>query len=136
MHPRTIIREAIVSAVTGLLTTGSYVTANRLNAHTELPSLNVLTSIENIRDDLGCMGTDDLIRELQLLIEGRVKTTSDPEDDLDTIVDEVEEAILNSVSVNGLAFDITLDSTAFSVNRDGAVPIGMVEMTFSFLYQS
>lgn len=136
MHPRQHIREVVVSAITGLWTTGNNVTANRLDAHTELPSLNVTTLNEDIRDDMGCMSSDDEIRELRLVVEGRVKATDGPEDDLDVIVDEVEEAILNSEAVNDLALDMTLASTAFSINRDGAVPIGKVEMVFAFLYQN
>jgi hypothetical protein len=137
MHPRQAIREAVVAAITGLNTTGANVSANRLNPYFTLPSLNVTTLDESVDAGGGSMnGEADQIRELRLVIEGRAKASDTPDDQLDTMTDEVENAILNSATVKALAYDCTLQSTAFSFDGENANPIGKVEMTFSFLYQA
>jgi len=133
-HAREQIRDAVVSAITGLDTTGANVYALRVNPFRTLPALNVLTLDEEMRDDMGAMG-DEQIRELRLRIEGRERDPSIPDDELDTIADEVEEAILNDATLDSLAFDLTLESTSFEYSRDGSNPTGKVEMIFAFLYQ-
>lgn len=136
MHPRQLIRDTVVSAVTSLSTTGSRVTANRLDPFRSLPALNVVTLNEEVRDDYSCMGGNgDEFRELRLIVEGRAQSASDVYDVLDTIVGEVDEAVLKSMAIRALVADITMQSTAFGMNRDGSIPTGMVEMVFSILYQ-
>lgn len=135
-HVREIIRDAVVTVVTGLDTTGSNVGADRVNPYRTLPALNVTTLDEVVREDLGSMeGISDQIRELRLVIDGFAKETDTPNDTLDTIADEVEEAVLNSSDLDDLAWDLTLESTSFEYTRDGSNPIGRVEVVFSFLYQ-
>ncbi len=125
----------MVNALTGLTTTGNKVYSNRVDPYLTLPSLNVLTEEESIRYDL-CAMSSIQVRELRLKIEGRADATTTPDDGLDTIANEVEEAIANSAAIDALAFDITLESTAFSYTSDGAKPIGLLEMQYSLLYQT
>lgn len=130
-HARQQIRDAVVTA---LGSTGYNVFANRVNPYLTLPSLNVLTNQEDVRDDLGSM--DDIqIRELRLIIECR-DIGSDTDDKLDVIIDAVVEAVLSDLTIRGLVFDITDDETSFSYSRDGANPIGLAEITFIVLYQT
>ena len=137
MHPRQTIRSTVVSAITGLATTKSRVNTSRINPYTTLPALNVTTLSEDVREEFSCMGASgDEFRELRLVVEGRAKSVSGPNDTLDTMVSEVEEALLNSTTVRALVTDITIQSMAFSNSRDGSIPIGMVEMIFSILYQT
>ena len=133
-HIRETIRNTVVNALTGLTTTGNRVYANRVDPYLSLPSLNVLTQDEQVRNDFGAMDTKQ-IRELRLVIEGRADATTTPDDGLDTIANEVEEAIGSSAEIDALALDMTLESTAFSYISDGAKPIGLLEMKYILLYQ-
>lgn len=133
-HSRQTIREATVSAISGLTSTGDRVYQNRVSPFFTLPSLNVMTIDESVRDDLGGMDNTQ-IRELRLIIEGRASGSTTPDNTIDTIADEVEEAILNNSTLDTYAFDLTLDSTSFSYDNEGDHPVAKVEMIYSFLYQ-
>lgn len=133
-HIRETIRTAVINSLTGLTTTGNRVYSNRVDPYLTLPSLNVLTQNESVRNDM-CDMSSIQVRELRLVIEARADATTIPDDELDTIANEVEEAIADSEEINALVFDIILDTTSFSYTSDGQKPIGLLEMQYSLLYQ-
>jgi len=133
-HIRETIRETIVNTLSGLTTTGNKVYSNRVDPYLSLPSLNVLTQMDTVRYDMCDMSTIQ-VRELRLVIEGRADAATTPDDGLDIITNEVQEAIEASSELASLVFDITLESTSFSFTSDGQQPIGLAEMQYSLLYQ-
>ncbi len=92
-HVRTQIRDAFVSRLTGLATTGSAVFAQRTRPNTDaLPYLKVW-----LGDDSGELlnATDDLIeqRTADLVIEAYAKDSGDMEVILDQIALEVQQQV-------------------------------------------
>lgn len=134
-HIRETLRDTFKDALTGITVVATRVYSNRVDPYLTLPSVNVLTQGESVRYDMSAMNTVQ-VRELTLTIEGRVDAATIPEDGLDTIANEIEEAIESSSAINALAFDVTLGSTSFSYTSDGVKSIGLLEMQYNLLYQT
>ena len=131
MHARQSIREAAVTALTGLTTTGANVHDTRIFPLSEsgLPCVAVYASEETT--DRGALG-GRLARELDLVVRGYARGTSGVEDTLDTISEEVETAL---ASIAG-AKDVVLRETRMEYDGEGDMPIASVEMVFSVLYHT
>ena len=135
-HVRELIRDQVVATLDVSGTSYHHrVFASRTAPFIILPALNILTLDENVVVNFGSMGTTQ-IRELRLHIEGRAKSADMPDDALDDMADEIEEAILNSPELDALAWDLTLESTDTSYSRDGSNPVGMVDIVFAFQFQT
>jgi hypothetical protein len=131
MHARQAIREAAVTALTGLTTTGSRVYDTRIFPLSEsaLPCIAVYASEEVT--DRGAMG-GRLSRELDLVVRGYARGTSGVEDTLDTIAEEVETAL---TSIAG-AKDVVIRDSRMEYDGEGDMPIATIEMVFSVLYHT
>ena len=93
-HVRQQIREQVGTTLTGLTTTGSNVFQSRVYPleNTNLPCLLIYTKTESSEPiDIGTNRT--MQRELSLAVECYVKATSNFDDTIDTIAEEVEKAI-------------------------------------------
>lgn len=92
MHKRTLIRNAFVSTLTGLTTTGSRVYGSRLAnfAEADIPALKVYLKDETSTDEAS--GYDGIV-ECEVMVEAYVKANSTFDDDLDLILEEVQAAI-------------------------------------------
>ena len=106
-HVRQQIREALVTALTGLTTTGSNVFNGRPEDQelqtTELPALLIDTIEGGDINSLSMGGVSRIIeRQLIITITGAVKANSGYLDTLDDIFKEVETALAASVSANTL----------------------------------
>ena len=110
-HLRRQIRQAIVTKLTGLTTTGSKVFASRMwpLSLDDLPGLIVYANSENIqRLEIGVQNTQ--LRNLEISIDAIAKGTT-AETVLDTICVEVEEAMAVDKKLSNLAIDSELTST-------------------------
>lgn len=133
-HARTEIRNAVVTRLTGLPTTGSEVYSGRTRplkaGHS--PTLLVYTLNEQagrpIEGNPASLG-----RTLQLLVEGRVSYHSVPDDLLDQIALEVEGALRDSEDALDV-FDIMLQQTAIEVNADGERHLGEINLIYLIRY--
>jgi hypothetical protein len=136
-HVRRQIRERVATTLTGLTTTGSKVFQSRVYPLTanNLPGLLVYTTSESSDPDV--MGAQpQLERELNLVIEGYAKTTSNLDDVMDEIAKEIEVAMAADTTINALAKDSFLTDTEIQLTGEGEQPIGMVTMNFTVQYRT
>lgn len=136
-HVRQQIRDAVVTRLTGLLTTAARVKAARLFPYSdaELPALAIYTTSEEIDHDSDTMG-GKLTRTVELTVEGRVKTAATPENTLDTIAAEVEAAIETDPTLTNLVEDMFLDTTNIEIDAGTETPVGVITLTFSVIYRT
>ena len=130
-HVRQQIREYFGTNLTGLTTTGSNVYQSRVYPldNTRLPALLIYTKSEASEPIV--IGTDRVMsRELSVVVEGYVKSTTNFDDTIDTISKEVEEAIAADRTLGGLAKDTYIESTEITFNAEGEKPMGYVSLTF------
>jgi len=131
-HARQQIREAIAAVITGLTTTGTNVYQSRVYPleTAKLPSLIVYTTEEEIEEYNGTR----TIRNLSVVIEGYAKATSNVDDTLDTIAEEVETAIFADAKIGGRCKFGMLQTTEITLTGEQEKPLGKIEMTFVFIY--
>lgn len=130
-HVRTQIRERVGTLLTGLTTTGSNVFQTRIYPlqNTSLPALIIYTQSEESEPQV--IGTNRLTsRNLSLAVECYVKTASNFDDVIDTICKEVETAIANDRTLNGLAKDCYIESTDIDFNNEGEKPLAVATLVF------
>ena len=132
MHARQTIREAVLSACTGLTTTGSNVTASRVYPHEDLPSLAIYTDSEELADRV--MG-ERQIRDLVVTVEARAQAASGVDDTLDTICAEVEIALTSDSTIPGLVDDFHLTGVEVEFSGETEQPVGLAKMSWLFRYQ-
>lgn len=135
-HYREQIRKAVVTAVTGLTTTGANVKDSPvfpLPDNTP-PTICVYarTSTADYADgQLDCAP----MREVQVVIEGYAKANNSLADTLDDICSEVETAIFSNASLIALCpGGILLGEQNIDINAEGDEPLGKIEMNYLFYY--
>jgi len=121
--------------LTGLTTTGSNVFQSRVYPieNTKLPCLLIYTR-EETSEPLTTNPPRAIEKILSLVVEGYVKANSNFDDTIDTICEEVEEALFTDRLINDLALDSFLINTDISYNAEGDNPLGIVVMTFQITY--
>ena len=110
-HKRAQIKARIQTVLTGLATTGSNVFLSRTYpiATSDLPGLLIYANSESIeRLEIGIQNRQQ--RTLDLSIEAIAKGNS-AESTLDQVTVEVEEAMANDQTLNGLAIDSAITDT-------------------------
>jgi len=138
-HARTQIRAAIVSALTGLVTTADRVYSGRARALAadHLPTLLVYVTEESL--EIESAGHRAVMgRALNLVIEARVvaSNASDVEDDLDQIEQEVEAALMADPTLGGLLRSLTLRRARISAVAPGENYAGENRMEFEAIYRT
>lgn len=136
-HARQQIRDAVVTAVTGLATTGSNVFRTRVHPLEEqmLPALLVYTLDETSEPD--AMGSSrGLDRSLRVAVEVAVQQLADIDNTMDTIAAEVETAIAANTGLAALVRDISLDSTTIVRSGEGEQRALGMQMAFTALYRT
>lgn len=139
VHVRTQLRHAAVTLLTGLPTTEGRVYRGRqrnLGAD-DAPALLIYTSDEDTTlAHQGSPAVQD--RPVELMIEGRANGTDSAalEDLLDVIAAEVESAIFDNWSFNGLASNAVLVKTRTRIEAKGDVLNGGVRLEFRVTYST
>jgi hypothetical protein len=136
-HVRQQIREQVATTVTGLATTGSNVFQSRVYPlqDANLPALLVYSINEDSNADV--MGSTLVAqRDLNIVIEGYVKATTDFDDTVDTICAQVEAAMGADRTLNNLAKFSQLVSTEINYNGEGESPVGVVTLTYAVQYRT
>jgi len=136
-HLRKQIRDQVVTALTGLTTTGARCTGSSVwpTEKGVLPALRIYTRRESAEISVpDSVGEKSYQRDLDLVVEGRADGT-DFDDQLDQIALEVEGALEADVTLGGLAWDIELTSTEVDMAR-GDKPIGSIELTYRVRYHA
>ncbi len=103
-HVRQQIRERIVSVLTTNVTlVSSRVYGSRVYSFSEadLPAITVYAGSET--SGLQTVGLKTSQRIVSIQVDAYVRATSDFDDDVDAIAVQIEEAIANDFTVNGLS---------------------------------
>ena len=136
-HVRKAIREHVVTTVTSLSTTGSNVYETRyFPLQTgNLPALIVYTLDETVEDYTIGQNTRTQFRALNLIIEAHCRGTANIDDTLDTIAEEVEEAMVTDISRGGNAKDTKLVSTEVEFDT-ASQKTGLMRLTYLISYNT
>lgn len=134
-HIRKLIRDNLVTSLTGLTTTKKNVFASRVHplaAH-RLPGLAIYTNSENI--DYRTMNPPrTLIRTMSVNVEIYVKAASTFDDDIDKIVAEVEAALYTDLTRGGHAEDTKITSLDVQFSGDGDQPVAGARLDVEVTY--
>lgn len=136
-HVRKQIRDAIVTAVTGLTTTGANVFRSRIYPleKTKLPCLCIFTRSEAVEFDTLTISRS-VSRNLEVMVEAYVKDTADYDNTLDTIAVEVEEALSADVTLGGLCKDLQVTAFEADFSGDGEQPVAVGRFTVAVNYRT
>lgn len=136
-HARESIRKAIITACTGLTTTGSNVGGWNIHAidATDLPWLSVKVTGEALSDSIENEFGDYEVRQLSVSIEARARALADLDDTLDDICAEVETAVMGDSSLAALIKDVQLVGTSFELDGEGEKPVGLATMEWIIDYR-
>jgi hypothetical protein len=134
-HVRKQIRDRVASTLksnVSLVQRRVYTTRVHPLNDTNLPAISVYTGSE--ASERMNAGETDMIRELSLDVDIYVRETSKFDDDVDAIAVQVEEAMANDFTINGLAKFSTLTSTEIQFDGDADQILGIAKLTYSVRY--
>ena len=136
-HVRKAIREHVVTTITSLSTTGSNVYETRyFPLQTgNLPALIVYTLDETVEDYTLGQNTRTQFRALNLIIEAHCRGTANIDDTLDTIAEEVEEAMVTDITRGGNAKDTKLVATEVDFDT-ASQKTGLMRLTYLITYNT
>ncbi len=134
-HIRNLIRDNVVTSLKGLTTTKNNVYASRVYplAANKLPGLAVYTNNENIAYRT-VNPPRTLIRTLTVVVEIYVKAVTTFDDDIDTIVAEVEAALYTDLTRGGYAEDTKISSLDVQFSGDGDQPVAGARLDVEVTY--
>ena len=135
-HVRKQIRDAVVTAVTGLTTTGNNVSASRVYPveQSKLPHILVYTTDEAISLEGGTL--DAPMRGLTVRISGIAEDNSTLDDTLDQIAAEVEAAIGADVTQGGLSISTDLSETSIELQGESEKKVGIINLDYLIQYRT
>lgn len=134
LHLRKQIREAAAAALTSLFTSGARVYQSRTHElqDANLPGLRIYTSEEAI--DIVTLGVSRILeRELDLVVECCAKESSDLDDKLDLMMQEVEVAIAANQGIGGAKW-VQLKKIEIDMEGEAEKEVGVARMTFQVRY--
>lgn len=133
-HAREQIREAVVTQLTGLSTTGSRAYKSRVYPRNALPCLTVYTLSESVNQDNAVLGLDQF-RDLMLAVHIHARSVEDVDDSVDTISAEVEAALHDDTTLGGLTHWLEYESIEIEVADGAERPTASAIMTFRVQYR-
>lgn len=134
-HPRTTIRQAIVSQIIAAntsLTTNVFPSRFRPLSAAELPL--ALIYVRGETSDLLGVSNNQLKRILKIQIDAHVTADLNIEDAMDSVAQEIENAINNDWTFGGLAITAVLVATDLDASPDGETQTGNIRLTFDVTY--
>ena len=136
-HVRKLIRDDVVTTLTGLTTTGSNIYRSRVYplSASKLPGITIYT-----KSDASEYATNvrprTILRTLTVVVEAYVQALSDYDSQLDTIAVEIEEALAVDVTRGGYAKDTRIVAFDAEYNGDGDLPVASAVFTIEVLYST
>lgn len=129
------IRDAVVTELTGLTTTGANVYASRVwpMGEDKLPGLIVYTIKEESEPATFSGGRDSYYKSLEVGIEAHVKGASS-DDTVDTICAQVEAALGDDHTLGNIAKDIYYTGIEIDLQGEGDKPVAVATLTYSAEY--
>lgn len=140
MHPRKLIRQAVVALLTNATSAGARVQGTRVEPHKKLPALSVYTLSESVeRDASANTAPRELTRDVKIEITGWVAHSDVlPVDDaMDELAEQIEAAMDVDPYLAGAAGDSVLEETVMQVVEDDGRSdpmIGVITLTYSVTY--
>lgn len=137
-HARRQIRDAAVTALTGLASTGSNVYGTRLYPRDVEPCLAVFALQETTDFDLGvesAAGTTRQHRVLDLMVVATVKVADSFDDDVDQVCLEVEKALTTASALLALVKELQLARTEIEFSTESEKPVGRARLMFRVEYR-
>lgn len=138
IHERQTIREAVVAALSGNTSAGTRVSKSRLapNDAAQLPAINVYTDVEAVDPVSHESAPRTLRRAVSITIDAWVAADVNLDDALDAISLEIEAAMDTDVWLAGAARDSYLTASEIGMTRDGARPMGVVQLKYDVEYRT
>ena len=136
-HVRQQIRAAIVTALTGLTTTGSNVFRSSIYPleSGKLPGLCIFTRSEAVEFDTLTISRS-INRVLEVTVEAYVSATANYDNTLDTIAVQVEEALAADVTLGGLSKGLQVTAFEAEFAGDGEQPVAVGRFTVTVQYRT
>lgn len=133
-HLHTQIRAAVVSALTGLTTSGPRVYANRLQPLPDALSPTLLVTLDEEDAATLTMTAPAMIeRTLTVVVAACAKASAALDDTLDTMSKEVETALAAGISVGGQTLNLFYGGMTYA-DEQGDKPVGVKRMSFEVSY--
>jgi hypothetical protein len=129
-HVAKQLRAAVITAVTGLATTGANVFGSRVYPvrDAQIPCLLVYTPEESAED--ATLEATRYQRTIAIRVEALAKATASLEDTLDQIRKEVEIALAAGVVVGAWTVDVEYRGMTSELRDDLEKPVGSAELSF------
>ena len=136
-HVRKLIRDEVVTALSGLATTGSNIYRSRVYplAANKLPGITIYTKSDSSEYATN-VRPRTLLRTLTIVVEAYVQALSDYDSQLDTIAVEIEEALAADVTRGGYAKDTRIVAFDAEYSGDGDLPVASAVFTIEVLYST
>lgn len=135
-HLHRQIREAVVTALTGLATTGSRVYANRLMPLPDTTSPALLVTLDEETATQATVHTyPNYERDLRLSVAAVCKASSAVDSTLDQVAKEVETALAAGITIGSRNLDVYYTGMSFEDELSDK-PVGIRRMNFSVVYFS
>jgi hypothetical protein len=130
-HIRTLLRNSLITAITGLATTGArvYTPSKYPNLESEIPGLMVDVADTATSDSLATPTLQ--MRTFEITITALVRSTSDADALLNQIGLEVETALAGGITVAGRALVLDYTGSTPDFSADGDQPIAQLRIGFS-----
>ncbi len=134
-HRRKEIRDRVITALTGLTTTGSNVFATKVHplSANSLPGLCVYTSKEE-NEYTTSKPPRNIKHELTVNVDIYVDIVTNYENTIDQIAVEIESALYADRTLNGNANDLRLVGLSTEYNDEGASPLGIMSLATQITY--
>lgn len=136
-HIRKQIRDALVTALTGLTTTGSRVYRSRVYPleSGKLPGLCIYTKSEEVVNSTMTRPRTQT-RQLEAAVEAYLMANTNFDDTLDTVAVEVEEAIYSNSALNALVKQINITGFEADYSGDGEKIVGVGTFSVQIIYSA
>lgn len=130
------IRAAIKAALVGSTDCGSRVYANRIIPvfQPEHPLILIRTVTEDVEN--WAEAPREYQRTLQVVIDVITEATDSLDDDLDTLGQQVENALLSDHTLGELCHDVELTNCAMELRKEGNKLQGALLLTYDVTYHS
>lgn len=134
-HVRKSIRDNVVTALTGLTTTGNNVYQTRIYpvAEDKLPGIAIYTRTEDTEYQTITVPRIQE-RTLSIAVEAYVKALNNYDDTLDAIAAEVEAALYTDLTRGGFAKDTRVVSFDAQFSGDGDQPVAYATIEIQIDY--
>lgn len=135
-HARKQIRDAIVTALTDLPSTGNNITTSRIIPHegAKLPAISVYTKNE-LSEPMTLSVSRRMKRVVNVVVDVAIKASNSLDDAVDAIAVSIEQAMATDTSLQNLVKSVTLTETDVQFNFEGDQRMAFMVMNYAIEYQ-